>query len=127
MKKQMEATGSVRQVEINPVTGSVLFLYDEAQVEPAVMEGAAIRLMGLDREIEKQPVSRVEKGIRSLTESISYAVMEMTGGWMDLRMLAGTAMTVAAFRGIFAGSAGMPGAVTLLWWASGLFGRNRRD
>ena len=127
MKKRMEDTGAVRRVELNPVTGSVLILYDESQVEPAVVEGAAIRLLGLEEEIEKQPVSRMEKGIRSLTESVNHALMETTGGWMDLRMLAGTAMTVTAARSILSGAAGMPGAITLLWWASGLFGRNRRD
>ena len=33
MKRQMEETGAVHEVQINPSVGTVLFLYDERQVE----------------------------------------------------------------------------------------------
>ena len=62
MKERMESTGAVREVRLNRRTGSALFLYDERQVEAAVVEGAAIRLLGLDDAIGKPPVSRMEKG-----------------------------------------------------------------
>ena len=59
MKERMESTDAVREVHLNRRTGSALFLYDERQVEAAVVEGAAIRLMGLDNAIRKPPVSRM--------------------------------------------------------------------
>ena len=121
MKAQMESTGAVREVRLNRRIGSVLFLYDERQVEAAVVEGAAIRLMGLDDEIKKPPVSRMEKGLNALWDSVNHGVIEATNGLMDGRMLAGSALTVAALRGMVVSGAALPDAMTLLWWASNIF------
>ena len=127
MKKQMEETGAVHEVSINPAIGTVLFLYDETQVEASVVEGAAIRLMGLDEAIQQQLVSKTEKGLQTLWDSINHGVMETTRGWMDARMLAGTALSVAAIRSLITNGAVLPGGITLLWWASNIFSRNRHD
>jgi hypothetical protein len=121
MKAQMESTGAVREVRLNRRIGSVLFLYDERQVEAAVVEGAAIRLMGLDNAIRKPPVSRMEKGLNVLWDSVNHGVLEATNGLMDGRMLAGSALTVAALRSMIVSGAALPGAMTLLWWASNIF------
>jgi len=84
MKRQMEETGAVHSVTVNPATGSVLFLYDEKQVEAAVVEGAAIRLMGLDEAIRRQPVSKMEKSLRTLWVSarrLSVCTRRMRTRW----------------------------------------------
>ena len=125
MKRQLEETGAVREVSIQPATGSVLFLYDETQVEAAVVEGAAIRLMGLDEAVCKSPVSKMEKSLQALWSSVNHGVMEATNGWMDARMLAGTALSAAAVRSLMLNGAVLPGGITLLWWASSLFSRGR--
>ena len=127
MKQQMEGTGAIHEVRINPVTASVLFLYDETQVEASVVEGAAIRLMGLDEAIGRQPAARMEKSLQTLWNSVNHGVLEATGGWMDARMLAGTALSVAGIRSILTNGAVMPGGITLLWWASSVFSRSRHD
>lgn len=121
MKARMESTGAVREVRLNPRTGSALFLYDEGQVEAAVVEGAAIRLMGLDDAIKKPPVSRMERGLSALWDSVNHGVLEATNGLMDGRMLAGSALTVAALRDMAVSGAALPGAMTLLWWACNIF------
>ncbi|HIQ82744.1 MAG TPA: hypothetical protein IAA52_06540, partial [Candidatus Pullichristensenella stercorigallinarum] len=51
MKETLETTGAVHSVTLNPRTATALICYDEAQVGAAMIEGAAIRLMGLDAEI----------------------------------------------------------------------------
>ncbi len=123
----MKETGAVHEVRINPSTGTVLFLYDESQVEASVVEGAAIRLMGLTEAIHRQPVSKMEKSLQALWNSINHGVMETTKGWMDARMLAGTALSIAAVRSLIIHGAVLPGGITLLWWASSIFSRNRHD
>ena len=127
MKKQMEETGAVHEVQINASTGSVLIHYDAAQVEAPVVEGAAIHLMGLDEAIRKQPVSRMETELQTLWDSINHGIMETTNGWLDARMLAGTAVSIAAVRSLMIQGAVLPGGLTLLWWASSIFSRNRHD
>lgn len=127
MKKQMEETGAVYKVTINPSLGTALVLYDDKQVEASVVEGAAIRLMGLDEMIRKQPVSKMEESLQTLWNSINHGVMETTGGWMDARMLAGTAISITAIRSLIIHGTALPGGITLLWWATSIFSRNRHD
>ncbi len=127
MKAQLESTGAIREVRLNPRTGTALFLYDPKQVEAAVVEGAAIKLMGLDDGIRSKPVSRMETGLRTLWEAVDHGVMEATNGLMDARMLTGSALTVAALRGLIVNGATGPGALTLLWWASNVFRRSGHD
>ena len=66
MKKTLLETGVFREITVNPVTGSVLFCYDADKIEPEVVEGVAVRLLGLDQAIEKRPESIVHQGIKSL-------------------------------------------------------------
>ena len=127
MKARLETTGAVTRVELNPVTSTALILYDENQVSAAVIEGAAIKLMGLDRAALKQPQSLVEKGLDTLYESVNHGVMEATGGLFDVRTLTGSALTVAALWRLATAGAVMPGALTLLWWASNIFKRGPRN
>lgn len=127
MKAQLESTGAIREVRLNPRTGSALFLYDPEKVEAAVVEGAAIKLMGLEDGINQPPVSRMEKGLRTLWDAVDHGVMEATGGLMDARMLAGSALTAAALRGLAVNGVTGPGALTLLWWAANVFRRRGND
>lgn len=121
MKQQLESTGAVRQVQLNGRTCTALVLYDPAQVEAAVVEGAIIRLMGLDEAVKSRPVSRMETGMRTMWESVNHGVMEATNGLMDARMFAGSALAAAALRSLAVNGATLPGTATLLWWASNIF------
>lgn len=125
MKAQLLSTGAVRSVTIEPRIGSVLVIYDETQVEAAVLEGAIIKLMNLDAQISAKSSCRMEEGLKALWAAIDAAVTQATGGFMNAKMLAGTALTVAGVRSLRRSGWGVPGAMTLLWWASALFGRER--
>ena len=127
MKAQLESTGAVREVQINPVTRTALFIYDSSAVEAAVVEGAAIRLMELDGAIRKRPVSAMEKGLKTLWDCVNHGVLEATNGLMDGRMLAGSAITVAGLKSLAANGLSQPGALTMLWWASNLFRKNSHE
>lgn len=121
-KRKLESTGAVRLVELTPRTGSVRIEYDEAQVQAAVVEGAFIHLMDLDARINAPEASRVEENLRALGRALNHGVLEASHGWLDARMLAGSALTLAGVRGIVRDGASTPGGLTLLWWASALFG-----
>ena len=63
----------------------------------------------------------MEKGLNVLWDSVNHGVLEATNGLMDGRMLAGSALTVAALRDMAVSGAALPGAMTLLWWACNIF------
>ena len=58
MPEHLVSTGAVHSVELQPLTGSVLVRYDETQVEAAVVEGAMLKLMGLEAQVNTVPITR---------------------------------------------------------------------
>ena len=122
MKTQLESTGIIRRVDIEPRTGSVLILYDEAAVQAPVVMGAAMKLMGLDEKASAVPAGKLREGLRTLMSAINAGVLDATGGLVDAKTLAAGILTVAALRSRAKIGWAMPGALTLLWWASGLLG-----
>ena len=115
----------VHRVELEPRTGSMLVCYDERKVEAAVIEGAVIKLLGLDAVISGKQKSRMESGLHTILDAVDRGVMGATNGLMDGKMLAGTALSVLAIREWRLAGLAVPGAMTLFWWAARLFGGNR--
>ena len=122
MKAQLESTGVIRRVDIQPCTGSVLIIYDESQVQAPVVLGAAMKLMGLDARIKAAPVGKVREGLKTLADAVNMGVIDGTNGLLDLPTLAGGALTIAALRCKAKYGWAAPGAMTLLWWAARFFG-----
>ena len=122
MKQQLISTGAVHAVEFNTRTASVLIRYDESQVEAAVVEGAALKLMGLDAQISAAPQSGVERGLKAIWEAANRGIYEATGGVLDARTLTGTALVITAAKQFRTSGLALPGAMTLLWWSTKLFG-----
>ena len=119
VREQLLGTGVV------PRTGSMLVCYDERKVEAAVIEGAVIKLLGLDAAINGKQKSRMENGLHTILDAVDRGVMGATNGLMDGKMLAGTALSVLAIKEWRLAGLAVPGAMTLLWWAARLFGGDR--
>ncbi len=122
MVQQLESTGVIHQVKTEPRTGSVLICYDESRVQAPVVLGAMMKLMGLDGKVKTAPVSKVQEGIKLLLNAVDQGILEATDGLLDAKTLAAGALTVAALRSKTKYGWAAPGAMTLLWWASKLFG-----
>lgn len=118
VREQLLGTGVVHRVELEPRTGSMLVCYDERKVEAAVIEGAVIKLLGLDAAINGKQKSRMENGLHTILDAVDRGVMGATNGLMDGKMLAGTALSVLAIREWRLAGLAVPGAMTLLWWAA---------
>ena len=116
MKRQLEATGVVHEVALNFRLSTALIRYDETKVEAAVVQGAVLKLMGLTDALQKEPVSRIQSGLNTL--------MAATNGLLDVRTLAGCALTFAGVKSLAVSGAAVPGAMTLLWWAASIWRRN---
>ena len=122
MKETLEAAGAVHSVTLNTRTATALICYDEAQVGAAVVEGAAIRLMGLDAEIAHPAACRAAKGLKMGFDALDRGIRDATDGFFDARTLAGVALAVGGLGSMVRHGAGVPGAMTLLWWATDILG-----
>ena len=124
MKRQLEATGVVHEVALNFRLSTVLIRYDETKVEAAVVQGAVLKLMGLTDALQKEPVSRIQSGLNTLMAAVNHGLLEATNGLLDVRTLAGCALTFAGVKSLAVSGAAVPGAMTLLWWAASIWRRN---
>ncbi len=123
MKRQLEATGVVHEVALNFRLSTALIRYDETKVEAAVVQGAVLKLMGLTDALQKEPVSRIQSGLNTLMAAINHGLLEATNGLLDVRTLAGCALTFAGVTSLAVSGAAVPGAMTLLWWAASIWRR----
>ena len=62
-----------------------------------------------------------------LVRAVNQGIMDATGGLLDAKTLAAGIMTVAALRSKAQKGWAAPGAMTLLWWASKLFGAQSNE
>jgi hypothetical protein len=96
------------------VSGSVLVHFAPDRVKPDMLLGAAIRLLGLERDVQRPLPSFVGEGIRQAGESLNHAVYEQTGGVVDLWTSVTLLLVAAGVQQLAAGNQfGWP----LLWWA----------
>ena len=75
VREQLLGTGVVHRVELEPRTGSMLVCYDERKVEAAVIEGAVIKLLGLDAAINGKQKSRMENGLHTILDGRDDALV----------------------------------------------------
>jgi hypothetical protein len=114
LQKSLAGLDGIRAVEVNPVSGSLLFHFAPDRVKPDMLMGAAIRLLGLEKDIERPPPSYIGEGIRQAGQSLNHAIHEQTGGMIDLWTSVTLLLVVMGVRQLAAGNQfGWP----LLWWA----------
>lgn len=118
--KQLLSTGCVKSVHFSPVTGSMLILYDQKQVDAPVLIGAIIKLMGLQDSLHAKENPLFLEKLHMVSDALDRACLDATNGWFDGRLLTGGCLLYAAvYQGMKNGFS-LPGTATLLWWASSL-------
>jgi hypothetical protein len=114
LQKSFARLEGVRAVEVSSVSGSLLVHFAPDRVKPDMLLGAAIRLLGLERDVQRPPPSHIGEGIRHAGESLNHAIQEQTGGMIDLETSLALLLVAAGIRQLAAGNQfGWP----LLWWA----------
>ena len=114
LQKSLAKIEGVRAVAASPVSGSVLVSFAPDRVTPDLLMGAAIRLLGLEKAVERAPPSAIGEGIRHAGESLNHAIHERTGGLLDLWTSLTLLLAAAGIRRLAAGD---PFGWPLLWWA----------
>lgn len=125
VREQLLGTGVCIAWSLSRARAACSCVMTSARVEAAVIEGAVIKLLGLDAAINGKQKSRMENGLHTILDAVDRGVMGATNGLMDGKMLAGTALSVLAIKEWRLAGLAVPGAMTLLWWAARLFGGDR--
>ena len=127
----VEQVGRIEGVEsagCSGVTGSVLICFDERKLDADLLFAALIRLLGLEKELERVPPSTVSKGITETGRALDQAVYSRTSGFIDLRTMVPLALgTIGLWRLLVQRTGSLPSALTMAWWAYASLSHNSRS
>jgi hypothetical protein len=102
----------------SPVSGTVLIRYDEKVLQADLLFAAIVRLLGVERELERTPVPALARGIRQAGAAANRAVFEQSGGLIDLWTAVPLVLgAIGLYRLSTQRSAVFPAGVTMVWWA----------
>ncbi len=78
---------SIKEISVNFITGSLLICYDENEVEPHLLQAAAIKLLNLDVFINDDSESIIGTEIKAYLKSLNEAVKSKTGFLFDIKTI----------------------------------------
>ena len=121
----LDRVASIKKVCVNTVTGSVLIHYDAQTLNAALLVAAVIKVLGLEGELEKVPVSRLQRELRQVSKALNRALYDQTNGLLDMKSAIFLSLAaLGTVKLLRQRSLALPAGFTLLWWASnGLLGR----
>ncbi len=127
LKEKLRQIETVELVEVNPVTGSVLIVYDEVKLPPDLLAAALIRLLGLEEELEKDLTPAAAREIKQFGKALNRVVYDRTGGLLDMKTALFILLAVVGTRKLLLEkNLSIPAGFTLLWWAgNGLMNRKQ--
>jgi hypothetical protein len=124
LREKLPTIEGVTEVAVNASSGSVLVRYREKMVQPELLFAAIVRLLGLDKELERPPRPVIVRELRDIMVSLNRVVYDRTGGLLDFSSTVWILLAALGLRSLLVeGGKAMPAGFTLLWWgAHRLFG-----
>jgi copper chaperone CopZ len=116
--KELTKVDGIKSVQSNPISGSLIVIYDEAQIEDYVVHGIALKVLGLEKELEHTPESILLRELKLLGRALNQQIYQSSAGLLDLNSsLMITLVTIALYRIVFMQERTLPSGLNLLWWA----------
>lgn len=112
---QMKRLSGIESVTVNATLGTALVRYDAARLTPPLVLAACTHAFDFDAALAAQQ-SLVGRELKTVYFALNQAVLERTGGLLDLSSLMTVVLLLALGRGVL-GRAGTKFApLPLLWW-----------
>jgi hypothetical protein len=125
LAERLRRMDGVRQVEVNPTTGSVL-VHHELPLEELIRQARRETLFGVD----DTPPQCLRDELRERFGSLNEGISRLTEGRLDLADLSLSLLIVVGLQQLWAGQIAAP-ALTAFWYAGALLtnlenGRSQR-
>ncbi|GBE30019.1 hypothetical protein BMS3Bbin04_01045 [bacterium BMS3Bbin04] len=105
----------VNRVEVDGRTGSVLILFDDTRLEAEILFAALIRLLGLEKELNRTPKSLLRREGWEALQAMNRGVYDTTNGLIDLYSAAGILAGAAALNHLVIRHISLPGMLLSAW------------
>lgn len=105
----------IQDVTVNPVLGTALVRYDAAKLTPSLVVAAATHGFDFETAVRNHQ-SLVGGELRALHYAFNQAIMQRTGGVLDLPALMTVLLIVTFVRGITERGGPKVSPLAVLWW-----------
>lgn len=105
----------IQDVTVNPVLGTALVRYDAAKLTPSLVVAAATHGFDFETAVRNHQ-SLVGGELRALHYAFNQAIMQRTGGVLDLPALMTVLLIVTFVRGITGRGGPKVSPLAVLWW-----------
>lgn len=118
LEGQLSKVPDIKKIEANLITGSLLVVFNDKAVEPAILIGVVIKLLGLNVEVDKRPEAVATREMRNIKESLNMAIYEKSNGLLDSKSIFVLLSLFGGYRMIKANPTALPNGYTLLKWGN---------
>lgn len=105
----------IQDMTVNPVLGTALVRYDAAKLTPSLVVAAATHGFDFETAVRNHQ-SLVGGELRALHYAFNQAIMQRTGGVLDLPALMTVLLIVTFVRGITGRGGPKVSPLAVLWW-----------
>ena len=106
----------ISEISVNPSIGTILIKYDPNVMEPMLIIGIILKVLGLDEEVKNTNKSLVTRESAEILDSVSHAIYEKTNGILDLKSSVMIFILSYAIYDIKTRPGLRPSGLTCLWW-----------
>lgn len=118
--KEFEGIPVIKEVKINTKIATLLMIYNEDKVQPHILEGAVIKLLGLDATIHQEEKSVLEREFRTIINAVNKGVFEKTKGFMDAKYLLVIWLLIISVLKFIQNPETPLNPFSLLWWSTNI-------
>ena len=108
---------------MNPYIGTVIIKYNEETIQPMLIIGIILKVLGLEDEAHNENKSLITRESANIVESLSHTIYEKTSGVLDLKSSVMLLLCVYAVYDIKTRPGLRPAGLTCLWWLYSLITR----
>ena len=118
IRNELTRIPDIKSVEICSNSGSILVQYDAESIEPYIICGILIKVLGLEDALGTHPESIVQKEIRMVANAINQTFYNSTAGTLDLTSaIMILIISFGLYKILIQKDRSLPGGITMLWWA----------
>ena len=118
IRDELPQITEIHSVDINSYSGSILVEYDTDGIEPYVVCGLLVRILGLEADLDSRPESAVQREFKIIGNAVKRAVYNTTAGTLDLTSaFILLTMFLGLYKIVLQNDRTLPGGINLLWWA----------
>lgn len=122
--KNLKKIDGIKSIQINPVSGSALILFQEEIIEASFLYLLLLRMLGIEEEAFRAKPGKLKVLIKNVAEAIDMTIYNKTKGFLDAKMVIAS---VFLYYGIkkWRVSPQLPAGATLLWWAYNMINKGK--